>query len=247
MAEPDVVVTNAHVVAGEQDTTVEVGGRSTRPARYSRSPSTRPTTSRCCVFAGLGAPPLSLVTDPPSGEPGRSSAIRRTGRSTSSPARIGRTQTVLTQDAYGQGPVSRLLTPLRGLVRPGNSGGPLVDGDGRVMTTVFAGTVGGGPARRLRSRQCDGCDRAGRADAPARAGAQVSRDHARRGESPPRLTEWPAPTLAARDPAPGTRYAERHEQDAGDRREALRGAGLGARAARAPSRSRRAGWRVPSM
>ncbi len=41
--------------------------------------------------------------------------------------------------------MSRLLTPLRGLVRPGNSGGPLVDRDGRVLTTVFASTTGGGP------------------------------------------------------------------------------------------------------
>ena len=49
---------------------------------------------------------------------------------------------MITQNAYGQGPVSRLLTPLRGLVRPGNSGGPLVDADGRVLTTVFASTVG---------------------------------------------------------------------------------------------------------
>ena len=61
------------------------------------------------------------------------------------PGRIGRTQTVVTQDAYGQGPVSRLLTPLRGLVRPGNSGGPLVDTAGRVLTTVFASTIGGHP------------------------------------------------------------------------------------------------------
>jgi S1-C subfamily serine protease len=38
--------------------------------------------------------------------------------------------------------VQRLLTPLRGLVRPGNSGGPLVDPGGTVLTTVFAGTVG---------------------------------------------------------------------------------------------------------
>ena len=37
----------------------------------------------------------------------------------------------------------RLLTPLRGLVRPGNSGGPLVGADGRVLTTIFASTVGG--------------------------------------------------------------------------------------------------------
>jgi S1-C subfamily serine protease len=45
---------------------------------------------------------------------------------------------VLTQDAYGNGPVSRRLTTFRGLVRPGNSGGPLVATDGRVLTTVFA-------------------------------------------------------------------------------------------------------------
>ena len=65
-----------------------------------------------------------------------------------------RTQTVITQNAYGHGPVSRLLTPLRGLVRPGNSGGPvLVDVNGQVLTTVFAATVGSRSARRLRRRQ----------------------------------------------------------------------------------------------
>jgi S1-C subfamily serine protease len=52
---------------------------------------------------------------------------------------------VVTDDAYGHGPVTRLLTPLRGLVGPGNSGGPLVDGAGHVLTTVFAGTVTPGP------------------------------------------------------------------------------------------------------
>lgn len=61
------------------------------------------------------------------------------------PARIGHTQTVLTQNAYGQGPVSRLLTPLRGIVRPGNSGGPVVNTQGEVLTTVFASTVGSQP------------------------------------------------------------------------------------------------------
>jgi S1-C subfamily serine protease len=49
---------------------------------------------------------------------------------------------VRTQDAYGRGPVARTITSLRGLVRSGNSGGPVVDGKGRVLTTVFASTVG---------------------------------------------------------------------------------------------------------
>ena len=43
------------------------------------------------------------------------------------PARLGQTATVITQDAYGRGPVERTITTLRGLVRPGNSGGPAVD------------------------------------------------------------------------------------------------------------------------
>ena len=90
-------------------------------------------------------PALSLVSEPDSGTAGAILGYPENGPFDVQPGRIGRTQTVITQNAYGQGPVSRLLTPLRGLVRPGNSGGPLVDGAGQVLTTVFAGTVGGGP------------------------------------------------------------------------------------------------------
>ena len=49
VASPGVVVTNAHVVAGEDDTTVEVGGSPDRSSRRTRSGSTRPTTSRSCA------------------------------------------------------------------------------------------------------------------------------------------------------------------------------------------------------
>ena len=54
------------------------------------------------------------------------------------PARLGGTNDILTRDAYGRGPVTRLVTTLRGVVRPGNSGGPGIDAQGRVRTTVFA-------------------------------------------------------------------------------------------------------------
>jgi S1-C subfamily serine protease len=90
-------------------------------------------------------PSLSVVPEPASGSAGAILGYPENGPYDVQPGRIGRTQTVSTDNAYGQGPVSRLLTPLRGLVRPGNSGGPLVDADGGVLTTVFAGTVGGGP------------------------------------------------------------------------------------------------------
>jgi S1-C subfamily serine protease len=57
--------------------------------------------------------------------------------------RVGSTREVITQDAYGQGPVRRSLTSLRGAVRSGNSGGPMVDSRGRVVTTIFAATTSG--------------------------------------------------------------------------------------------------------
>ena len=57
--------------------------------------------------------------------------------------RLGETREVVTQDAYGRGPVRRSITSLRGAVRSGNSGGPMVDGRGRVVTTIFAATTSG--------------------------------------------------------------------------------------------------------
>jgi S1-C subfamily serine protease len=144
VAAPGEVVTNAHVVAGERDTTVEPGGHApTLPARV-LAYDPRDDVAVLSV-PGLDGRALELVTDPPSGEAGAILGYPENGPFDARSARIGRTQTVLTDDAYGNGPVHRLLTPLRGLVRPGNSGGPLVDRYGRVLTTVFAGTVGSGP------------------------------------------------------------------------------------------------------
>jgi S1-C subfamily serine protease len=60
------------------------------------------------------------------------------------PARLGQTATVVTQDSYGRGPIERRITSVRALVRHGNSGGPVVDGDGRVVATIFAASAGGG-------------------------------------------------------------------------------------------------------
>jgi S1-C subfamily serine protease len=144
VAEPGVVVTNAHVVAGEQDTVVEMGGRS--PSLPARPIAFDPTDDIAVLrVPDLNVPALSLSSEAPSGRAGAILGYPENGPFDVQPGRIGRTQTVRTDNAYGQGPVSRLLTPLRGLVRPGNSGGPLVDVDGHVLTTVFAGTIGGGP------------------------------------------------------------------------------------------------------
>jgi S1-C subfamily serine protease len=138
------VVTNAHVIAGEQDTTVEPGGHT--PSLPAQAVAFDPTDDVAVLrVPELNLPSLRLAPSPAAGRSGAILGYPENGPFTVRPGRIGRTQKVLTQNAYGQGPVSRLLTPLRGVVHPGNSGGPLVDEAGGVLTTVFAATVGGGP------------------------------------------------------------------------------------------------------
>ncbi len=173
VAQPDIVVTNAHVVAGEQDTTVEVDGHP--PSLSAQVVAFDPTHDVAVLrIAGLGLPSLVFVEDPVTGTSGAILGYPENGPFDVEPARIGRTQTVITQDAYGRGPVGRLLTPLRGRVRPGNSGGPVVDGSGHVLTTVFAATVqlhrsgGYGVANDTVAKVLH------EADAHARAGLQVS-------------------------------------------------------------------------
>ena len=142
VAAPGIVVTNAHVVAGEQDTVVEVGGRS--PGLSARPVAFDPTDDIAVLsVTELSMPALSLLSSPRAGTGGAILGYPENGPFDVEPGRIGRTQAVSTQNAYGQGPVTRLLTPLRGLVLPGNSGGPLLDGRGAVLTTVFAAPVGG--------------------------------------------------------------------------------------------------------
>jgi len=140
---PEEVLTNAHVLAGEDDTTVEVAGRP--PGLPAQAIAFDPAVDLALLrVPGLGLPSLTLLSNPPGGRAGAILGYPENGPFDVQSARIGPTQQVLTQDAYGNGPVSRLLTPLRGLVRPGNSGGPVVDSAGAVLTTVFAGTTGAG-------------------------------------------------------------------------------------------------------
>ena len=61
------------------------------------------------------------------------------------PARLGETRETISEDSYGRGPIRRPIASLRGSVRSGNSGGPLVDNRGRVLGTVFAATTTGTP------------------------------------------------------------------------------------------------------
>jgi S1-C subfamily serine protease len=95
---------------------------------------------------GLDAPALSMAPVEREGAEGAVLGFPLDGPNDVRAARIGPTRTVSSQDAYGEGPVRRRMTALRGLVRPGNSGGPLVNAEGQVVGTVFAARTGSGPA-----------------------------------------------------------------------------------------------------
>lgn len=144
VAAPGLVVTNAHVVAGESDTTVNPAGSGSSldatPVHYD------PTNDLALLrVSGLDDPPLSFASQVRSGTPAAVIGYPENGPLTLTAARAGGTGPVITQDSYGRGPVTRQLTALRGEVHSGNSGGPMVDGDGRVLGTVFAATTQGKP------------------------------------------------------------------------------------------------------
>jgi S1-C subfamily serine protease len=138
----DLVVTNAHVVAGESDTTVQPGGGPPNLSAHVIGFDVHDDVAILSV-PGLDRRALTLAPNP---RPGQAAAILGyplDGPFTATPGRIGPTQTVNTQNAYGQGPVQRSIQSIRGLVRPGNSGGPLVNASGQVVGTVFASITGG--------------------------------------------------------------------------------------------------------
>ena len=141
VAAPSVVVTNAHVVAGENDTTVEVDGN---PPVLDADVIGFDAHDDIAVLRvpGLHEPVLHLAS---SAKPGTAAAILGyplDGPFDKQPGRLGQTEEVSTEDAYGNGPVLRSITALRGRVRPGNSGGPMVGRGGQVVATVFAAITG---------------------------------------------------------------------------------------------------------
>lgn len=137
VAAPGIVVTNAHVVAGEDDTVVQEG---LDGPEHDAVPIAFDPTNDIAVLSvdSLDLPALDLSGSPTSGRAAGILGYPENGPYDARPGRLGEIRTVLTQDAYGRGPVRRDLTSLRGVVRSGNSGGPMVDGRGQVVTTIFA-------------------------------------------------------------------------------------------------------------
>ena len=168
-AAPNLVVTNAHVVAGMKDPRVDRRDGVYRDAVVvAFDPRDDIAVLR---VPGLGAKPLEPAT-PVAGQSVAILGYPESGPFTAAPGRIGQTSVVLTEDAYGRGPVRRQITTLRGEVRHGNSGGPAVDIRGNVQTTVFASRVGvesqgyGVPTELVRARLAAARDGAAVATGP---------------------------------------------------------------------------------
>jgi S1-C subfamily serine protease len=142
VAGPGLVVTNAHVVAGQGDTRVLVRGEG--PSLRAEAVAFDAHNDIAVLRVdGLQADALPLASSARRGSSAAVLGFPRNGPYDVRAARVGETRRVVTQDAYGNGPVTRSIVALRGLVRSGNSGGPLVDGDGRVVGTIFAATTTG--------------------------------------------------------------------------------------------------------
>jgi S1-C subfamily serine protease len=142
VAAPGLIVTNAHVVAGEDDTsvtTVDGASLEATPVHYD------PGNDLALLQIDTSLPSLEISSEPKSGTAGAVLGYPENGPYAVTAARMGETNTAISEDAYGNGPIHRSIAFLRGSVRSGNSGGPLVDNRGRVMATVFAATTSGPP------------------------------------------------------------------------------------------------------
>lgn len=139
---PGLIVTNAHVVAGEDDTSVTTRQGTAAEA----TPVLFDARNDVAILrSALELKPLPRFAEPPSGTSAAVLGYPENGPYTVSPARFGATTEVISENAYGRGSARRSIISFRGDVRSGNSGGPLLDGRGRVLGTVFAATTGGTP------------------------------------------------------------------------------------------------------
>ena len=135
-ARRNLVVTAAHVVAGERTTFVEIPGD---PAQHLATVVVFDVHNDIAVLrlSDVTAHPLRLA-DPQEGAPVAIVGYPLDGNLTAIPGRLGRTANAFTQDALGGGPVERAITAVAGRVHKGDSGGPVIDTRGDVEATIFA-------------------------------------------------------------------------------------------------------------
>jgi S1-C subfamily serine protease len=133
---PGVVVTNAHVIAGETSPQVDVGGVLFAATPVFFDPELDLALLR--TSAPMGKP---LTIDPNyvgRGTQGAITGYPEDGPLTVVPAGVATELTATGRDIYNQGLVTRSVYELDGVVQPGNSGSPLIATNGLVIGVVFS-------------------------------------------------------------------------------------------------------------
>ncbi len=134
---PGRVVTNAHVVAAADDVRVSVGG--TGRDRVARVVAFDPRRDVAVLdVPGLPAPALDLGRELAAGDPAVLAGFPGDAGLSVGGARVRTTLTAQGADIYGRLGVSREIYSLRGTIRSGASGGPVLDPAGDVVGMVFA-------------------------------------------------------------------------------------------------------------
>ncbi|WP_413353677.1 MarP family serine protease [Microbacterium sp. 1P06AB] len=132
----DLVVTNAHVVAGVDTPLVELPGRD---AEEGRVVYFDPIDDIAVIsVAGLDARPLPIVGDVAAGTPVAVQGYPLGGPFTSTSAYVLSVGNAIVSDIYEDSSQPREIYALEADVRPGNSGGPLLTANGEVTGLVFA-------------------------------------------------------------------------------------------------------------
>lgn len=132
---PDLVVTNAHVVAGETETLVQRSDGSEVKARVVAFDPRRDVA--VLRAPGLNRQPLALV-DVAEGATGAVFGHPGGGPLVASPFQVGRKVTATGTDIYDQERTQRKVLILSSNLAPGDSGGSLIDPRGHVVGMAFA-------------------------------------------------------------------------------------------------------------
>ncbi|KQU65354.1 hypothetical protein ASD62_09620 [Phycicoccus sp. Root563] len=134
---PERVVTNAHVVAGMERATLRIHGTG---RSYTGQVVVFDARRDLAVLAvpGLPADPLQQGPDLARGDSGVVAGFPLDGPYQLDAARVREVVDARGSDIYGRPGTSREVYSLFAKVRPGNSGGPLLSTDGKVVGVIFA-------------------------------------------------------------------------------------------------------------
>ncbi len=132
------VMTNAHVVAGVSDPLVVVSGRRLRAKVVLFDPKLDVAVLR---VEGLNLTPLDFDTRGKAGDTAAILGFPENGPFDARAARVRSVMDLRSPDIYNKGEYVRETFSIRGLVRSGNSGGPLVSESGDVYGVIFAASV----------------------------------------------------------------------------------------------------------